>query len=42
MGKIIFIPLNGQGSGEIYKEISQIHPEAVIAPGHNQGTSGGG
>jgi len=47
MGEIIFTPgryrpRNGQASGEIYKEISQIHSEAVIAPGYNRGTSGDG
>jgi len=35
-------PCNGQGSGEIYKEISQIHPEAIIASSYNWGTSGDG
>jgi len=47
MVKIVFTPgrywpRNGQGSGEIYKEISLIHPEAVTAPGYNRGTSGDG
>jgi len=35
-------PRNGHGSGEIYKEISQIHSDVVIAPGYNRGTSGDG
>jgi len=35
-------PRNGQGSGEIYKEISQVHTDIIIAPGYNRGTSGDG
>ena len=32
----IYGPSNVQGSGEIYKKISQIHSEDVIAPGYNR------
>jgi len=35
-------PLNGQGSGEIYKEISQIHADTSVVPGYNRETSGDG
>jgi len=35
-------PFNGQGSGEIYKEISQIQAEISVAAGYNQETLGDG
>jgi len=35
-------PRNGPGSGEICKEISQIHSDIDIVPGYNRETSGDG
>jgi len=35
-------PLNGQGSGEIYKEISQILADTSVAPDYNRETLGDG